>query len=126
IRETHCAKKTTFDLQFPLEIINLYGILPMMRGYLSPAEVGPNELDMGDPGPIRPRYIISGYHILTSVAIYYSQITMINSIQVAVTKEQLEQRNDIQRFMNEFPMVTNLLNVDVPASKIELPLANLK
>ncbi len=129
-REIHSARKISFDLEVPLEIIELNGIVSMMRGYVPHAQQGADELDTGSPTPIpdsvsqhHAKKYVSGFHILMSVADYYAHITGINQINLAVVRDQLDQRESLKDFFIEYQKSTRLLNSELPEVALDLPFA---
>lgn len=114
-REIYSIKRVTFNLDIPLDIVDLSGIIPMTRGYSSQYFDRVDELDVG--GFRR----ISGFHILLSIALYYSNITNIKNIELGVIKEQFNEFKNLQKFLDEFPFIVNLINKDASDVKIHYP-----
>jgi 7-cyano-7-deazaguanine synthase len=109
-QELHSVKAITFDLGVPLEIVDVKGIIPLVRGYLPEGAIGPDEADMKDlEALVVPA---SGFPILLSVALYYAQLTKIETISVAVLKEQAQARPRMREFFEAFPQVANLVNFE--------------
>jgi 7-cyano-7-deazaguanine synthase in queuosine biosynthesis len=99
--ELQAAKRISFELNIPLEVVELKGIIPMIRGYT------PNELDWRrSPSGID----ISGFPILMSVAVYYAPLTNINHISMAVIKAQAAFQLELHCFQLEFH--TSMLQIE--------------
>lgn len=117
--EIQSVKKISFDLELPLEIVNLNGIAEMVKGYI-PLSILDGDTKPPEPPSASPG-IASGFHVLMSVAIFYAQILKINNLDIAITKDQLESRKTIESFVSEFPKVTNMLNEELSQIKIRTP-----
>jgi len=81
----------------------------MARGYIPPHLLGPDEADMKD---LDLAFVpATGFPIMLSVATYYAQITRIDSVSLAVIKEQTVKRPHMKTFFAEFPKVVDTVNL---------------
>jgi 7-cyano-7-deazaguanine synthase len=118
--ELDSAKKTTFQLGIPLEVVDVSSISKLIFGYAPLEYILAAELDVLGVG-----VIASGYSVPLSVATYYAQLTGINDIEVAAVKEQKETRPKLEAFFAAWPKTINLLNNKSPSFSVSAPFLNM-
>jgi 7-cyano-7-deazaguanine synthase len=125
-QELSAVKKFSFRLGMPLEIIDVRGSAQIARGYLSEEQLGQAACDEKDDRTFVP---VSGFPIFLSFGVYYAQLTGINSVTLAVIKEQAEYRPRMKEFFLGLSSLTGLLaDRESPANsvKIETPYIDKK
>lgn len=129
--ELHCAKHTAFALNAPLEIVDITGILRLASGYIPPQEVALDDYDCGHPSiGIWPKLQLSGITMLLSISTYFAEITQINSLTLAIIKEQADSRPHSAEFFATWPQKVGLLSLGPPNQplniQLDTPYINMK
>jgi 7-cyano-7-deazaguanine synthase len=99
-QELHTVKKFCFENGVFLEIVDLSGLQTMMRGFMTVEEATTLEYDIGCPDEVAIK-------CLTSIALYYGQLTHIPEIFLGLLKEPLHAKRDIKGFL---PMMSDAIN----------------
>ncbi len=114
VAERNAAKYACFQLDTPLEIVNLSGMFEMVSGFVPNEMLGLDEADKGQPKsevhiPGDPDYV-SGFHCITSLASYYALLAEIETISVGLIRNQVDYNDRLKNFIAEFPACAGHLN----------------
>ena len=126
IRELSAAKRIALKLNMPLEIFNLTTFTTLQLGYVDPTAISLDEADIKDLeafSPFGPR--VSGYHVILSLAAYYTQITGSSRMIVGLIKDQIDRLSGLNEAVATFSRHVELLNPALGKFDIEAPLLEL-
>jgi 7-cyano-7-deazaguanine synthase len=131
-REIASVKQVSLNFGLPIEFVDLKGTTDLQAGYVSIGILNREELDVGivaesDEGKVatlgRPDGLyITGIYSMLSVASYAAQLTNINKIAVAVTKEQLDTHPTLRDALDAWEKCVQLFNPQAGEFKVLSPL----
>jgi 7-cyano-7-deazaguanine synthase len=125
LSELSFARKTAFNLDIPIEILDLSGLDKLLIGYVPMEYLLADEADTGDP-PTKPNPTPDAlrrvaFPALMSSAAMYAHATEVCDIFLALTKEQISFYPEIPLFLEQFSAALATLAPTLPPLKFVLP-----
>ncbi|MEG4293250.1 7-cyano-7-deazaguanine synthase [Microcoleus sp. C2C3] len=131
-REIASVKQISLQFGLPVEFVDLKGTTDLQSGYVSIGILQAEELDVGITPESssdqmatlgRPDGLyITGIYALLSIASYAAQITNINKIALAVTKDQSDTRPTLREALDAWEKCVQLFNPEAGDFKVLSPL----
>jgi 7-cyano-7-deazaguanine synthase len=129
VPEKNAAKAFCYQLNVPIEIVDVRGIFGMVSGFVPIELLGLGELDKGQPIPIKnkptspDKDYVSGFHVILGLASYYAMLGNMGSIHVGIIKEQIQYSKGLKSFLKDWPSTVAKLNPHRPFT-LEAPFAD--
>jgi 7-cyano-7-deazaguanine synthase len=125
LHELASSRKTAFDLDIPLEVLNLSGLDKSLTGYIPMEYLLFDEADTGDP-PTKPNPTPDvlrrvAFPVLMSTAAMYAHATEVCEIFLALTSEQVNFYPEIPLFLEQFSVALSTFAPNLPPLKFSLP-----
>lgn len=125
--EIAAVKRLTLDLNIPLEVVRLPGMVEIQRGYAPYSAISQDELDVGGNSAVLNT---SGFYVLLAVAAFHAQLIGAQKLYVGVIRDQLKSRPGLVDFFSSMAGTVNLLNpqcatIDMCAPYLKLAKADI-
>jgi 7-cyano-7-deazaguanine synthase len=132
--ELSVVKLLALEFNLSLEIVDLRGTFNLQKAYDPLRAEQREELDVGveagfeeDKSPVSGRsdgQYITGFYSLLSVASYAAQVTDINKVAIAITKDQLDARPTLREALNSWEKCVELFNPKAGKFSVLSPLSD--
>lgn len=119
-QELSATRQLAFDLNVPLETVNLKQMPSVFLGHVEIGKIIMDEFDT-DIGPA----CASGFPILLSAATFYAQVTNIREIEVGVIAEQAVTRPRLKQFYEQWTEMMAMFNPQAATVRVSTPLIDL-